>query len=116
MILAAGTARSDLLALRSEGDQQLPADGPGPWTIEPVLGQALELELSCQRGWNWPGVVVTLLAGGDPVDRNQEDSTPLETVAPGLLLVSGHYRDGVLLAPASAEWMVDQVEGRPGSN
>jgi glycine oxidase len=27
-----------------------------------------------------------------------------------LLLASGHYRNGVLLAPASAEWVVKQIE------
>jgi glycine/D-amino acid oxidase-like deaminating enzyme len=27
-----------------------------------------------------------------------------------LLLASGHYRNGVLLAPASAEWVVQQIE------
>jgi glycine/D-amino acid oxidase-like deaminating enzyme len=34
----------------------------------------------------------------------------LEHLAPGLLLATGHYRNGVLLAPASAEWVVEQVE------
>jgi glycine/D-amino acid oxidase-like deaminating enzyme len=33
----------------------------------------------------------------------------LEQLAPGLLLVSGHYRNGVLLAPASAAWARDQI-------
>jgi glycine/D-amino acid oxidase-like deaminating enzyme len=35
----------------------------------------------------------------------------LEHLEPGLLLLSGHYRNGVLLAPASAQWAVDQIEG-----
>jgi glycine/D-amino acid oxidase-like deaminating enzyme len=34
----------------------------------------------------------------------------LECLAPGLLLASGHYRNGVLLAPASAEWVLQQIE------
>jgi glycine/D-amino acid oxidase-like deaminating enzyme len=34
----------------------------------------------------------------------------LECLAPGLLLAGGHYRNGVLLAPASAEWVVEQIE------
>ncbi|EDY38995.1 NAD binding site:D-amino acid oxidase [Cyanobium sp. PCC 7001] len=34
----------------------------------------------------------------------------LEQLEPGLLVAGGHYRNGVLLAPASAEWVVDQVE------
>lgn len=34
----------------------------------------------------------------------------LEQLEPGLLLASGHYRNGVLLAPASATWVADQIE------
>jgi glycine/D-amino acid oxidase-like deaminating enzyme len=34
----------------------------------------------------------------------------LESLAPGLLLAGGHYRNGVLLAPATAEWVVQQLE------
>lgn len=33
----------------------------------------------------------------------------LELLAPGLLVASGHYRNGLLLAPASAEWISDQI-------
>ena len=42
----------------------------------------------------------------------------LEALEPGLLLASGHYRNGVLLAPASAAWVAaviaddDAGEGR----
>ena len=35
----------------------------------------------------------------------------LEKLEPGLLLASGHYRNGVLLAPATAEWVANQLEG-----
>jgi glycine/D-amino acid oxidase-like deaminating enzyme len=136
--------------------------------MEPVLGQALELELTAPSDWNWPGVVVwrgsnlvprpdladgrrlwlgaTLEPGerADPVSlaavRNLGGAAPawlerarelrrwqgirprpvgrpaplLEQVAPGLLLASGHHRNGVLLAPASAEWVAASVEGHPG--
>lgn len=34
----------------------------------------------------------------------------LEQLEPGLLLAGGHYRNGVLLAPASAEWVRARVE------
>ena len=34
----------------------------------------------------------------------------LETLEPGLILASGHYRNGVLLAPASAEWVGQQID------
>ena len=35
----------------------------------------------------------------------------LEQLEPGLILASGHYRNGVLLAPASAEWVSQQIDG-----
>jgi glycine/D-amino acid oxidase-like deaminating enzyme len=31
----------------------------------------------------------------------------LEALEPGLILASGHYRNGVLLAPATAEWIAN---------
>ncbi|MEB3172290.1 MAG: FAD-dependent oxidoreductase [Cyanobacteriota bacterium] len=34
----------------------------------------------------------------------------LEQLAPGLLLAGGHYRNGLLLAPATAEWISAQIE------
>jgi len=37
----------------------------------------------------------------------------LEQLEPGLLLLSGHYRNGVLLAPASAEWAAEQIAACP---
>jgi D-amino-acid oxidase len=37
----------------------------------------------------------------------------LEQLEPGLLLLSGHYRNGVLLAPASAEWAAEQIAAGP---
>ncbi len=33
----------------------------------------------------------------------------LEVLEPGLILASGHYRNGVLLAPATAEWVGQQM-------
>ena len=36
----------------------------------------------------------------------------LEQLEPGLLLASGHYRNGVLLAPASAAWVAEQLAGQ----
>ena len=135
--------------------------------LEPVLGQALELELTphvAAGGWNWPGALVWRgmnlvprpdLPGGrrfwlgatlepgrqsDPQAmaalRTLGGSAPtwlgearelrrwqglrgrpvgrpaplLEQLAPGLLLATGHYRNGVLLAPATAQWVAEQVE------
>ena len=141
--------------------------------MEPVLGQALELERAAhdtrpkqtEPVWNWPGAVVqgginlvprpdlpggrrfwlgatlepglradpwrleTLreLGGGAPAwleaahERRRwqglrcrplgQPAPLLEQVAPGLLLLSGHYRNGVLLAPASADWALRWIEG-----
>jgi glycine/D-amino acid oxidase-like deaminating enzyme len=39
-----------------------------------------------------------------PVDR---PAPLLEKLEPGLILASGHYRNGVLLAPATAEWIAN---------
>ena len=141
--------------------------------MEPVLGQALELERAPndtqptppETLWNWPGAVVhsginlvprpdlpggrrfwlgatlepgvradparleTLqeLSGAAPAwleaahERRRwqglrcrplgQPAPLLEQVAPGLLLLSGHYRNGVLLAPASADWARRWIEG-----
>lgn len=157
IVLAAGMGAGALLS----------AAGLGP-AMEPVLGQAIELELAAPILWDWPGAVVWRginlvprpdLAGGrrlwlgatlepgaqaDPASlaslrtlggaapdwleearelRRWQGIRPrpvgrpaplLEQVAPGLLLTAGHYRNGVLLAPASAEWVVASVEGPPG--
>ena len=38
--------------------------------------------------------------------RPEERPAPLlELLEPGLILASGHYRNGVLLTPATAEWV-----------
>lgn len=133
--------------------------------LEPVLGQALELELDTDPAWNWPGSVVwrgiNLVprpdrAGGrrlwlgatlEPGQRASPDALAelrdlggeapgwlrhgavvkqwqglrckprgrpapvLEEYEPGLLVVSGHYRNGVLLAPASADWLCERISG-----
>ncbi len=45
--------------------------------------------------------------------RARPDNRPaplIETLEPGLLLTSGHYRNGVLLAPASAAWVLEQLQ------
>jgi glycine/D-amino acid oxidase-like deaminating enzyme len=136
--------------------------------MEPVLGQALELELNGQPAWSapdsgWPGAVAwrginlvprpdlpggrrlwlgaTLEPGCRPnpealsdlrgwgeagldwlgsatVTRHwqgqrcrpcQQPAPVLEVLEPGLVVASGHYRNGVLLAPATAEWVVSRI-------
>ena len=42
-----------------------------------------------------------------PMDR---PAPLLEELEPGLILASGHYRNGVLLAPATAEWVAAALE------
>ena len=139
-----------------------------PLHLEPVLGQALELELAADPNWQWPGAVVwqgvnlvprpdlhpggrrlwlgaTLEPGmqGSPeaVDhlRHLGGDAPewleqatvvrswsglrchpqgrpapvLEEPEPGLLVASGHYRNGVLLAPATAAWLCERIGGAP---
>ncbi len=164
VVLAAGTASGTLL--KAAAGVAAGVD-PGPWELEPVLGQALELELDAPLPGHWPGVVVwrgvnlvprpdleggrrlwlgaTLepgreadpdqlrelrgLGGAAPkwlrqarVVRHWQGLRPrplgrpaplLEQPAPGLLLAGGHYRNGILLAPASAAWVAGQIEARP---
>ena len=44
--------------------------------------------------------------------RGQPKGRPapvLTTLEPGLIVATGHYRNGILLAPASAEWVADAI-------
>ena len=36
----------------------------------------------------------------------------LKQIEPGLLIASGHYRNGILLAPATADWVTDEISKR----
>ncbi len=132
--------------------------------MEPVLGQAVELQLADCDPWSgpapWPGAVVwqgvnlvprsegrlwlgATLEPGEQADptalaklRQLNGAAPawlqraqlvrqwqghrphpigrpapvLEQLEPGLLVASGHYRNGVLLAPATAEWAAQQLQ------
>ena len=181
LVLAAGIGSQSLLA-GLEGQRESASGGRAgpPLRLEPVLGQALELEVEASVAQaigqpppdhngsdatpGWPGVVVwqglclvprpdlpggrrlwlgsSLEPGSEPspealqnlralggaapdwllrarVVRQWQGLRPrpvgrpaplLECLAPGLLLASGHYRNGVLLAPASAEWVMQKVE------
>ena len=39
-----------------------------------------------------------------------EPAPLLKQLEPGLLINTGHYRNGVLLAPACAEWIGQKIE------
>ncbi|MEB3168474.1 MAG: FAD-dependent oxidoreductase [Synechococcaceae cyanobacterium] len=154
LVLAAGVASAELL-------HPLGLERP----LQPLLGQALELELPEAVVWqDWPGVVswkglhivprpdrdggrrlwlgATVEPGTEPAAaalaqlrhlagdapawlaqaslrqhwvgvraRPRDRPAPLlEQPRPGLLLATGHNRNGVLLAPVSAEWVLSQVE------
>lgn len=168
VVLAAGLGSTSLLPV----DLQ-----PPPAPLEPVLGQALELELDPAdrpARCGWPGSVVwrgiNLIqrppAGGSEAQgpwrlwlgatlepgqqasaealaalRGLDGEAPdwlrrarlcrswqglrarprgqpaplLQELADGLLLAAGHYRNGVLLAPASAEWVTERIEAGLGA-
>ena len=175
LLLAGGGAQeSDWLVLAlGLGTTTLLAGLGHALPLEPVLGQALELELAAPLPWNWPAALVwrgvnlvprPVPAGGgqrlwlgatlEPGD--QAGAAALEEMRllggeappwlrearvvrhwqglrcrpigqaapvlaepePGLLLATGHYRNGVLLAPATAEWLCERIQGiaREGSN
>ena len=108
-----------------QGTNLVPRPGGRLWlgaTLEPelaagALGDPAALELLRQLNgqapdWlraatplrHWQGLRAR------PVGR---PAPLLEQLEPGLLLLSGHYRNGVLLAPASAEWAADQIAAGP---
>ncbi|MFZ9229496.1 MAG: NAD(P)/FAD-dependent oxidoreductase [Prochlorococcaceae cyanobacterium] len=70
-------------------------------TMTSLNGHAPGWLQQCQRLRQWQGLRM----------RPQGRPAPwLEPLAPGLLLAAGHYRNGLLLAPATAEWISAQVE------
>ncbi|MCP9773784.1 FAD-dependent oxidoreductase [Synechococcus sp. Tobar12-5m-g] len=149
VVLAAGLASTALLQPLGHS-----------WGLEPVLGQALELQVPTDPEPNWPGSLVwrgwnlvpqpggrfwlgaslepgskanpgellrmSRLGGEAPpwLEQARElrrwqglrarpigrPAPLLELLEPGLVLATGHYRNGVLLAPASAEWVAGQIE------
>jgi glycine oxidase len=75
-------------------------------TIEQLFRAALELApgLGCKVHEDWAG-----LRPGTP------DDLPIlgETSTPGYYVATGHYRDGILLAPITEQLMTDLILGKP---
>ncbi|MEB3234855.1 MAG: FAD-dependent oxidoreductase [Cyanobacteriota bacterium] len=66
-----------------------------------LQGQAPPWLQQAQRLRQWQGLRLRPDGRGAPW---------LEPLAPGLLLAGGHYRNGLLLAPATAEWIAAQLD------
>ena len=76
-----------------------PGDHPDPQSIETMRhlsGNAPEWLMQAKIINHWHGLRAR------PEDR---PAPLLEVLEPGLVLATAHYRNGVLLAPASAEWV-----------
>jgi D-amino-acid oxidase len=102
-----------------DGINLVPRPGGRLWlgaTVEPGLiegssGALVELQQLGGHAPDW-------LREAEPLRhwqglRARPDGRPaplLESLEPGLLLTSGHYRNGVLLAPATAAWVLEQLE------
>jgi D-amino-acid oxidase len=102
-----------------DGINLVPRPGGRLWlgaTVEPGLSEGsaealAELRHLGGHGPDW-------LREAEPLRhwqglRARPDDRPaplLEQLEPGLLLASGHYRNGVLLAPATAAWVLQQLE------
>ncbi len=80
---------------------------PGDRSQARCLDQMLQLD-GAAPGWLQEAQVVRRWQGlrARPIGR---PAPLLATLAPGLLLTSGHYRNGILLAPATAAWTAQQL-------
>ncbi len=82
---------------------------------EPFAAQASAAELASLRDLagtapDWLRQATVLRHWQGLRARPQGAPAPLlEQLEPGLLLASGHYRNGVLLAPATAEWVAERI-------
>jgi glycine/D-amino acid oxidase-like deaminating enzyme len=105
-----------------DGINLVPRPGGRLWlgaTVEPGLSHGSPEALAELRQLG--GAAPDWLRQAEPLRhwqglRARPDERPaplLELLEPGLLLTSGHYRNGVLLAPASAAWVLEQLQS-PG--
>jgi D-amino-acid oxidase len=85
-------------------------------TVEPGLSSGTATALTALRelGGHAPAWLreATVVRHWQGLRARPDDRTAplLEQLEPGLLLSSGHYRNGVLLAPASGAWAAERVE------
>lgn len=110
------------------GVNLVPRPGGRLWlgaTLEPPAGetpmaQASAAELASLRDLggtapDWLRQATVLRHWQGLRARPQGAPAPLlEELEPGLLLASGHYRNGVLLAPATAEWVAERIAAGSG--
>ncbi len=101
-----------------DGINLVPRPGGRLWlgaTVEPGLTQGSPEALAALR--HLSGAAPEWLQDAQPLRHwqglrarpNERPAPLLEVLEPGLLLTSGHYRNGVLLAPASAAWVLQQL-------
>ena len=106
-----------------QGLNLVPRPGGGLWlgaTLEPG-GSGRPAAAGADAAAGRPSPWLRLAGGGgsDPplagtAGQARRPTSPVAgALEPGLLLLCGHYRNGVLLAPASAQWAVEQIESFP---
>ena len=97
-LIANGPDRLLMGATLEPGDQ---ADSDKLKTMQELRGDAPEWLKQAQIINHWHGLRAR------PEDR---PAPLLELLEPGLILATAHYRNGVLLAPASAEWVAATLQ------
>ncbi len=68
--------------------------------IQSISGYASEVIAKASIQSQWYGL------RSRPIDR---PAPLLEVIEPGLILATNHYRNGILLAPATADWVKNQI-------
>ena len=83
-------------------------------TLEPgTCPNAQALKEMQNLNWNAPNWLQTasvFTSWSGPRGRPKDVPAPiLKKLEPGLIIATGHYRNGILLAPASAEWVEKEI-------
>ncbi len=82
---------------------------PGIITSQKALQNIKEISASCLK-WMQYASVQNQWAGIRAKPKN-EPAPLLKTLEQGLILNTAHYRNGILLAPACAEWVANELIG-----